>query len=68
MSLRVRISMLGYLLTAWGRLRAGDYVNMRRMRIPLPRATRAAELGETQERPEYCPLPVARRAGGIGHS
>ena len=35
----------------------GDYAYMRRMRIRLPRATRAAELGETRECPESCPCP-----------
>ena len=54
MSLHVRLPMLGYLLTAWGRLRAKDHANTRRMRIRLPRATRAAEPGETQECPECC--------------
>ena len=28
-----------------------------RVRIRLPRATRAAELGETRECPESCPCP-----------
>ena len=48
-SLHVRMSMLSHLLTSWGRLAAGDYGRMRRMTIKLPRATRAAGLGGTQE-------------------
>ncbi len=46
--------MLGRLPTAWGRLRAGDYANMRRMHIWLPQATRAVGLSETQDCPECC--------------
>ena len=56
-SLHGRMSTLSYLLTAWGRLMAGDYAHMRHMRIKLPRATRVAGLSETQECPECCPCP-----------
>ena len=38
-SLHARMSMLGYLLTAWGRLKAGDYEGIRQMHIRLPRAS-----------------------------
>ena len=49
--------MLDYVLTAWGRLGADDYADMRQTRIRLPQASRAAEFGETQERPECCLCP-----------
>ena len=43
-SLHATMSVLIYLLTAWGRLRAGDYDKMRRMTIRLPRARRQQSL------------------------
>ena len=48
-SLHARMATLSHLLTSWGRLMADDYDRMRRMTIKLPRATRAAGLGGTQE-------------------
>ena len=51
-SLHAKLSVLSHLLTAWGRLRAGDYDKMRRMTIRLPRATR------------QLPLPVETDAAG----
>ena len=47
MSLHGRMSTLSYLLTAWGRLMAGDCADMRHMHIRLPRATRVTGLSET---------------------
>ncbi len=35
-SLHATMSVLAYLLTALGRLRAGDYQGMRRMRVKMP--------------------------------
>ena len=61
MNLHGRMSMLSYLLTAWGRLMADDYACMRHMRIRLPRATRVAGLSETQDCPECCPRPQQDR-------
>ena len=60
--------MLSYLLTAWGRLRASDYANMRGMHIRLPRATQAAELGETQECRQYCLCPQHGRLAAQGRT
>ena len=57
-SLHVKMSVLSYLLTAWGRLRAGDYDKMRHMTIRLPRVRRAAK---AQECPESCPCPQHSR-------
>ena len=48
-SLHARMSTLSHLLTSWGRLMSGDYANMRRMHIQLPRATHAAEPNQAQE-------------------
>ena len=50
-SLHVKLSVLSHLLTAWGRLRAGDYDKMRRMTIRLPRATRQQSLPLEQTPP-----------------
>ena len=44
MSLHAKLSVLSHLLTAWGRLRAGDYDKMRRMTIRLPRTRRQQSL------------------------
>ena len=44
--LHARMATLSYLLTSWGRLMAGDYANIRRMHIRLPRATQTAELDQ----------------------
>ena len=43
-SLHATMSVLSHLLTAWGRLRAGDYDKMRRMTIRLPRTRRQQSL------------------------
>ena len=56
-SLHARMSMLGYLLTAWGRLRAGDYEYMRHMHIKLPRPSPIGEPGEARECAECCLCP-----------
>ena len=57
-NLHARMSTLSYLLTAWGRLRAGDYEHMRHMYIRLPRRSApAAELREMQECAECCLCP-----------
>ena len=53
-SLHAKLSVLSHLLTAWGRLRAGDYEKMRRMTIRLPRG------------PRQLPLPVETDAAGGG--
>ena len=53
-SLHGRMATLSYLLTAWGRLAAGDYEHMRHMRIRLPRAVAA---NDTQERAGCCICP-----------
>ncbi len=47
--LHATMSVLAYLLTALGRLRAGDYPNLRQMDIRLPRASSAAGPGQAQE-------------------
>ena len=57
MSLHVRLSMPGYLLTAQGRLRAGDYANMRRMPVRLPLAGPTVEPAESQVCAEYYLYP-----------
>ena len=56
-SLHARMSMLGYLLTSWGRLRAGDYEHMRHMHIKLPRPSSIEEPGAAQECAECCLCP-----------
>ena len=56
-SLHAKMSMLGYLLTAWGRLMSGDYEGMRQMHIRLPRALPTTALGDNQERGECRPCP-----------
>ena len=61
MNLHGRMSMLSYLLTAWGRLRADDYARMRHMRIRLPRP--GAEPSEARECTECCRCPQNGRAG-----
>ena len=54
-SLHAKMSLLGYLLTSWGRLKAGDYEGMRQMHIRLPRRPAlAAELREKQECGDCC--------------
>ena len=56
-SLHARMSTLSYLLTAWGRLRAGDYAHMRHMYIRLPRTTPEPELRKVKECSECCLCP-----------
>ena len=56
-SLHARMSMLGYLLTSWGRLRADDYEHMRHMYIRLPRPSPVEEYGEARECAECCLCP-----------
>ena len=57
-SLHGRMSTLSYLLTAWGRLRAGDYPHMRHMHIRLGRRPApASDLSEVQECAECCLCP-----------
>ena len=53
-SLHSKMSMLSYLLTAWGRLMSGDYEGMRQMHIKLPRGTRALSVDECSD---SCPCP-----------
>lgn len=60
-SLHGRMSTLSYLMTAWGRLMAGDYENMRRMHIRLPRVKRVVVPSETQDCAESCPCPQHNR-------
>ena len=50
-SLHAKLSVLSHLLTAWGRLRAGDYDKMRHMTIRLPRARRQQSLPLEQAPP-----------------
>ena len=60
-SLHARMSTLGYLLTAWGRLRAGDYEHIRHMHIKLPRPSPIGEPGAAQECAECCLCPQHER-------
>ena len=56
--LHAKMSTLGYLLTAWGRLMANDYAHMRHMHIRLPRRPApVAELSEVRECAECCLCP-----------
>ena len=59
--LHAKLSMPSHLLTAWGRLRAGDYARMRHRRIRLPRP--GAEPSEARECTECCRCPQNGRAG-----
>ena len=64
-SLHARMSLLGYLLTSWGRLKAGDYTGMRQMHIKLPRRPAlAAELREMQECGDCCLCSLHDRLAG----
>ena len=62
MSLHARMAALSYLLTAWGRLVAGDYAHLRHMHIKLPkRPATAAAPTEMQECEDCCVYPRHHR-------
>lgn len=56
-SLRAKMSMLAYQLTALAHLRADDYAGMRQMHIKLPGASSAKEDAEARECAECCLCP-----------
>ena len=61
-SLHAKMSNLSYLLTAWGRLRAGGYAYMRHMHIKLPSLpSPVSELREMHECAECCLCPQHNR-------
>ena len=61
-SLHAKLSVVSRLLTAWGRLRAGDYEHMRHMYIRLPRAGPTPSPAVSQDCAECCFCP---QHGGI---
>ena len=68
-SLHARMSLLGYLLTSWGRLKAGDYAGMRQMHIRLPKTSPLwGDSNQARECGDCRFLPRTRGAGGVANS